>query len=420
MSMHGKFLKVSIWVLVVVLLNLGACIGLYFLKASEYIDSAAFSLGVLPLGVAIAALFLQGFYLIHSLKASFQKVLLLSAISFCLFSYSLGDYLSHPITHLSGDDADTYSKTAHYIVNNHTLQCGDHLIPNRNERHFISQPGYRYYLAAIIATLGKESRGLQYLNGFILLLGFFVLFHYNEQEEAHKWKKWGLALTLILALPNAFWNCFFGLSEWTCLVLIACWLIGIKRQNTLIQVVALGILVLVRQNLLPFTLFLLLLAIINRKHRIYTLAYLLLICLPLIHNIYYADLYCFFADYNAGALMEGQSFLQRFVSGLGRSFGFSTSLDSPIDIYKSNYVWISWLYLFSLLFASGRPIRVVLVIIILLLFIPSLIFGFGYFPRFEFVNLTLVFSAFLGLSPLINEDPYFRMFRTSKCSYLSR
>ena len=95
---------------------------------------------------------------------------------FALLSLPFTPWLASPIVHYEADDSYRYSVYARHMLAQRTLWGSDGLLAD-GARHYVDQPGYRYYLAATIALTGGEHRGLQLFDMGVLLavtLAFLV------------------------------------------------------------------------------------------------------------------------------------------------------------------------------------------------------------------------------------------------------
>ena len=138
-------------------LLVGGVVAELLLKSPLYTDNHALGMHTIGLMVPLvgAMTFAWGTCVLGRFD---QRAVLASVGLFVLLCLPFADLLASPIVHLEGDDSYRYSLYAHNIVNARTLWGSDGLL--YDVRHYVDQPGYRYYVAATIALLGGEHRGM--------------------------------------------------------------------------------------------------------------------------------------------------------------------------------------------------------------------------------------------------------------------
>ncbi|HWJ92316.1 MAG TPA: hypothetical protein VNR87_14465, partial [Flavisolibacter sp.] len=128
-----------------------------------------------------------------------------------------------------GDDFHRYYVYARYMIDNHTLYGSDNLAFPGQGRYYLTQPGYRYFIAAELAAFHDLYRFVQFLNLAMWVFGIFIFVKVIKEvsgREEHR-----ILLTLLLLTPYAIKNSIMGLSEWLTglLLILSCWLYVVKK-----------------------------------------------------------------------------------------------------------------------------------------------------------------------------------------------
>lgn len=291
------------------------------------------------------------------------------------------------VTHCPGDDAYTYSRAARYIIENRTLECGDVLMDESGLRQFRSQPGYRYVLALGMLCF-EESRLMQLF--FLFVLGVGGSHMISRIRTKDRWSFLLHASTVLALTLAAGGFALFGICEWLFLPLFALLFGSMINQKWYAVGLILGLIVFIRQDLFPFIIIVSGILLFKYKAIRILPGLVLMLVLPLVHNSVYADVCMWNVDYADGKLAGGRHLLQRLGDGLSRQLGFDRN--STIDLtYFAKTAFIPFsvglcVHVTSWNERWARTQLLELLLVFAALFIPTALFGWGYYPRFELVN----------------------------------
>ncbi len=341
------------------------------------------------------------------------------AIIVCMPLY---DLLSEKIIHFPTDDSFRYSIYAHNIISTPTLWGGDNLFHNNGSLEFFDQPGYRYYLALAISICRGENRAVQVL-GIVLTSISFSFAHANLIKYNIS-KKIILQITFFWLLSSAymFKNILYGYTEWFTVILAWISTSFLLAKKPRMGLIAYALIPFIRQNLIIASL--LIAILITAKFRIkirdFFVFYLIPVLLPLYHNLYFAEKFKFFVS-NTGSLFD-RGFEPNFYNMLllisSKVLGYfaiplplaskyftDSNLGNPSSFLE--YLALIFVPLGTLLCLSwvintkGRS-RYYLITFFVVTILPTLILGWGSYPRFQFVNLHMCISLFVSLFTIFN------------------
>lgn len=326
---------------------------------------------------------------------------LASAVLFVLLCLPFAGLLASPIVHLEGDDSYRYSLYAHNILAERTLWGSDGLL--HDVRHYVDQPGYRYYLAATIALLGGEHRGMQLFDMAVLLLAILALLGVLE-TRLDRTSFLALAFFLLASAPYAAKNVIYGYTEWFAVVLFMLFVLHLVRGHSLTAVILLALVPFVRQNLLIVSLILAGVLVARTRHWWLLLPYTAVLGLPLYHNLRYAGELRFFVE-NRGALLslaggpldDVMEIVRVVGAKIPHYLGYHPEqelLTLAIAVVFAPYGSALSLWLVGR--TRGRQ-RWLFAAIAAATIAPTLVLGSGSFPRFVYVNLSLVLLSCLAL-----------------------
>ncbi len=356
-------------------------------------------------------------FLITLNKRFTPRFSLIAPVLALIISIPFIDILSSGIIHLPLDDSFRYSFYAHNIISTPTLWGGDNLLRNTGALEYVDQPGYRYYLALAIKLCQGENRGLQVLN--IVLTSFCLGYSHSCFIKERLSKSLLIKITLFWLLSSAymFKNIVYGYSEWLTVNLAwisAALLISKKPRLSLLTY---AIIPFIRQNLLIASAFMALIIFYEYRLKIKDMIifYFIPILLPLYHNLYYAKSFKFLASQDSSLLGHlGQvnlkviyywistKILGYFAIGFPAAMKYlpDANLGNPNSILEyiallfvpfGSILCISWFII------SKRKLRLYFLIVVLITILPTLLLGWGSYPRFHFVNLNICISIFITL-----------------------
>lgn len=335
-----------------------------------------------------------------------KKIIASTLLLFFLTYLPFGMLLLKEVKPVPGDDFDFYFKYAQNMVTNKTLWGGDQIRFPNESKTYITQPGYRYFVALELLIFQKLYRFVSILNigFFIFTIGFF--FKIINLLSNNRKLKIMLSSLIILSVPYATKNILMGLPEWLTIILLIyfSWFYFVKKQPV-IAFIVLAFIPFLRQNLLPPVIMALLIHCItqNMNYKI-ILYFILILLLPVYHNLYYAGELRFFTsifkwpflDYD-GINSTGFKYFQ-IVNNLLHYAGLDIN-DHRLDFIEEGFLMLIG---FVLIFFSLRKYlpnhsmrRWFYTVTLLTLILPGLLLGTDFYPRFEFVVIYFTIVLFL-------------------------
>lgn len=322
---------------------------------------------------------------------------------FVLLCLPFADLFAAPIVYLA-DDARDYSLYAHNILEEHTLWGSDDLV--YSVRYYVDQPGYRYYLAAAIGLLGGEHRGMQLFNLAVLLLTTLTLLRTLQTRVDRPWFV-AFACFLLGSAPYAAKNVLMGMTEWFAVLMFMLFIIHHVRGRALTAVIFLALVPFVRQNLLIVSLILAGVIALTPGRRWLLVPFSAALGLPIYHNLYYAGVLRFLVA------NRGWTGGVEVVSGpQSDPFSLVSMVWSKMPLYLGYYPGQELLTLaIAVIFAPfGTGLVAWLIIatrgwhrwlfaaVAAAAILPTTIMGGLYYPRFVYVNLSLILMTCLTFS----------------------
>ena len=306
--------------------------------------------------------------------------------------------LGSPIVHWEGDDSFRYSTYAHHILAERTLWGADGLL--HGVPYYVDQPGYRYLLAATIALLGGEHRGLQLFHMAAMLAGTIGLLA-AASPRGDRPATVGLALFLLGAAPYAAKNILYGYTEWFTVLLAMLATRSVLKTQWLAAVVILALMPFVRQNLLVVSLVLAVALLVTTRRYWLGLPYLALLGLPLYHNAYYADRWQLLVT-NRGSEVELEAgwfaniweVVFEALSKVPHYLGYHPDQDLGTIAIAVMFVPLGTGLAGWLLSRLESPGRWMLAAVAVAAIGPTLVLGYGSYPRFVYVNLTVTVLSY--------------------------
>ena len=317
---------------------------------------------------------------------------------FALLSLPFAPWLASPIVHYEADDSYRYSVYARHMLAQRTLWGSDGLLAD-GARHYVDQPGYRYYLAATIALTGGEHRGLQ-LFDMGVLLAVTLAFLVTVESRLDRRSFVALAVFLAASAPYAAKNVLYGYGEWLAVALLLLSARQAVGGRTLSAVILLALVPFVRQNLLPVSLLLAALIAWRARKAWLVAPFLAVLALPVYHNLYYAGELRLLVQ-NKGKLVRldggpaaAALEVARVAAGkLPPYLGYHPDQKPLTLAIAVLFVPLGTaLVVWNLARARG-PRLLLLAAIVALTVAPTLVFGSGSYPRFVYVNLTVALTA---------------------------
>lgn len=154
-------------------------------------------------------------------------------------------------------------------MNNKTLWGGDRLFFSGEGNYFVTQPGYRYFVAAELLLFKDLYRFVSLINIALLIIAVFYVQKLIDHIVSERGLRISLLLLVFLSVPYAIKNLLMGLPEWlTVLLLIAVSYLYLIKKKELVAIFILGMVPFFRQNLLITAILLALWILFNSKEKI--------------------------------------------------------------------------------------------------------------------------------------------------------
>ncbi len=344
--------------------------------------------------LVISSLYLL-FCIYYSRLNKFRSLLAISL--FFIVSIPLYPFITQEIYHL-GDDGWRYSVYAKNIISKPTFWGSSGLI-RQGKLIFMDQPGYRYWVAFTMFLFDGERRVTQFFNLFSFLF-VSIIFLLALQKKLGKNDMIKISIFMSLSSPYVAKNILLNLSEWITLMFFMLYLVFLINDKPLLSIINLALVPFIRQNLIIFTILIGVISIFHFRRKILVLPFGLILSLPLIHNIYYANKFQFFAgqvssyaissEYYSGVLpSQILSFFYRLIE--------YTGYEGSTNLFGLILAWLfvpstTMLLIYELLNLRSKRLFIILLLIATAV-IPTLFYGFAYYPRFVYVNQAI--SLFL-------------------------
>ncbi|MDZ7839766.1 MAG: hypothetical protein U5R46_02935 [Gammaproteobacteria bacterium] len=392
-------------------LAIGATAAVLVLKPLLYTDDHALG----PHASALFVPFMAGLAILFYLHLSRNRMgwrALAPLIVCILLSTLFLDVFFQPIEHYRSDDPWRYSLYAHNMLDHGTLWGSSSAYHGADTRHFVDQPGYRYFLAGMIWLCGGENRMMQLLILLVVLaclsIGVSSLKRLDDPLARFT------ALILLLAAPYAAKNAVQGLSEWLAVSLAILYVTALMRDRHVAAVILLALLPFIRQNLLLVAPALAVLQIAATRRASLAIPFFLVFLLPLYHNLYYAGEMKLLVD-NKGTMLDLSAPLYDTMIDAAWMVAAKLITYGGIPVEQVDLHTIAAALLFApaalfgmLYFVFYRPASPpwLCLGILALLVGPTLFFGgHAYFPRFVYTNYMVGFLSLVALAQLVPGQP---------------
>jgi hypothetical protein len=298
-----------------------------------------------------------------------------------------------------GDDFHRYYTYARFMIDHKTLYGGDSLAFPGMGRYYLTQPGYRYFIAGELVLFRDLFRFVQFINLALLLLGifFFIQVLTNQSTKHSTW----ILLIILLFTPYAIKNTLMGLSEWftAFLLMLATWLYVMKRSAAA-AIFVLALVPFFRQNLLIAILLIALYIFLQNRNKWALLpCFLVPILLPLYHNLYFAGEWRFLVKLHAVPLFNSSSSVAFNTAVIGKNLFRLVGLE--ITERQVRFDWMAFAFLPLALFmmipltrSLSKRWRWYFILMALAALLPGLFLGKDYYPRFEFMSIVVILTGY--------------------------
>lgn len=309
-----------------------------------------------------------------------------------------------------GEDLARNMIYAKNMIANNTLWGGDELVFDVHSKAYITQPGYRYFVALELLMFQKLYRFVCIVNLLLFVVAVYAYFQMLRKYIAYKKVAVLLALITLLTVPYATKNILMGLSEWlTVVLLILSVYLYLVKKSVASSLIVLALVVFLRQNLLPPVLLLAILMIMSEKQKmVNAIVFTFFLMLPVYHNFYYNNEVRFFISiFNYPFLTYAENNLPAnginywlLLNNLLHYTGIHLNRNGSVDFIEESFlflwVFLSLAYVVVRHYLSGNK-RIFFLLLLSSIFFPTMILATDFYPRFEFV----VVYFFLVSIPLI-------------------
>ncbi|HZI01932.1 MAG TPA: hypothetical protein VEX63_12350, partial [Flavisolibacter sp.] len=218
----------------------------------DLLDGYQFDAGRNMLGVYFPPILTLIYISVSGFRFGFNKRLLFKCLlTYCIQISPFIPLFTQIVTPQPFDDFSRYYLFAKNMLDNGTLYGSDRLyFKNVPGKHYIIQPGYRYFVLLELFLFKHLYRFIYFINIGLYLLS---VFHFQKVVcHVIQRKKLQLALLLLLLLfsPYAIKNLLMGIPEWLTVILLfwTCYFYIIHR-NEYLAALCLGLVPFFRQNL---------------------------------------------------------------------------------------------------------------------------------------------------------------------------
>lgn len=372
-----------------------------FLALSQYQSGAETICLFIPPFLCVINIYISGYNNRFGLKN-----IILSLLLFLILNIPFRNSLFNEVKPNPGDDFEYCFKYAQNMITNKTLWGGDQIRFPNESKSYITQPGYRYFVALELLIFQKLYRFVSILNISIFITAVFFLFKTIHSVTISRKMKFMFSFLIIFSIPYATKNILMGLPEWLAITLLMFFTYFYFLKNKPIAAfIILAFIPFLRQNLLPPVLVFLFFHFITQKfdYKI-IIAFVIIIMLPVYHNLYYANELRYFTsvfewpffDYKSTGIQRVKIF--HFINNLMHYTGFDFN-NSRIDFIEEGFLM---LIAFVIIYINlGKQIESALlkicfyIVTLFALIIPTLLMATDYYPRFEFVVIYFTIVIFL-------------------------
>lgn len=401
--------------LLLILAVLGCAATLYFranLRALPY------QFGFDSIGLFIPP-FLTGIYLIMErnkrrlTNATLGKAVLL----FIIQLIPLIDLLFVVVLPNPGEDFARNLVYAKNMIANQTLWGGDKIIYPDEGNAFITQPGYRYFIALEMFLFGNVYRFVSVLNILLFIISLFFFMQTLVASVENKIMRQVLLVFVVLTIPYATKNILMGLSEWLMVAFLMLSVYFYKvRRLIAVSILLLALVPFVRQNTLPPVVLLAGWMIFNNRDKlVLAILFLGILLLPVYHNLYFAGQWRFFVSVYHWPFMSYESpskYVQpsgfnfpHVSSNILHYFGIHIRGNGSIDFLEEACMFLlPFIFIYYHIqkkYFSGY-MRLFYLMVTLGVILPTIFFATDFYPRFEFVCVYFAIAVFFFLYPRNN------------------
>jgi hypothetical protein len=293
------------------------------------------------------------------------------------------------------------------MIDHKTFWGGDRLFFKNEGNYYVTQPGYRYFVAGELLLFRDLYRYVSFINIGFLISAIYYFQKLIFEVVADSRLRTSILILNVLCVPYAIKNLLMGLPEWfTVLLLIAFLYLYIIKKKELLAIFILGMVPFFRQNLLiAVSLLALWILLMSRKPVKALIFFLVPLLLPLYHNLYYAGEWRFFVrifnmpflnqsmDNNTSSVMNYDIIVQNILHYTGIDIK-----NGRLDIQLEAVIFLPFflvLYFVMLKTIKTFRLKVIFIVISLSAIVPAIFLGTAYYPRFEFVNVVITLVTYM-------------------------
>jgi len=374
------------------------------------LDDYPYNSGKNLVGVFVPPILTVFYLTISGFIYKFDKILLKKAVVLYLIQiipfFPLFFQTFRPTT---ADDFSRYYLYAKNMIEHKTFWGGDRLFFKDEGNYFVTQPGYRYFVAGQLLLFRDLYRFVSFINVGLLICAIYYFQKLIVETIADSRLRTGILILNVLFVPYAIKNLLMGLPEWfTVLLLMAGSYLYIIKKKELLAMFILGMVPFFRQNLLITVVLLALWILLSSRKPVKAFIFFLVpLLLPLYHNLYFSGEWRFFVrifnmpflnqsmDNNTSSVIDYALIVQNILHYTGIDMK-----NGRLDIHLEAVIFLPFfLILYFIMLKTITPFRLKLVFITISLsaIVPAILFGTAYYPRFEFVNVIITLVTYLLL-----------------------
>ncbi|RXK62453.1 hypothetical protein ESA94_05475 [Lacibacter luteus] len=351
------------------------------------------------------------FAAIMGLKNGFTgKLLAFTIVLFFIQLLPVTDLLFRVIAPNPGEDFARNLAYAQNMIEQKTLWGGDQIAYPEEGKEFVTQPGYRYYLAFQLFCFKHLYRFIGVLNSLLFVIALFWFMKAIVVTVEQKLFRILLVCLVASTVLYATKNILMGLNEW---LMILCLLLSVYyykvKSNEILAVVFLALVVFVRQNALLSVMLMFFWMFYNSKNKILSLTFFsLTLLLPVYHNLYYAGKLQFFVSIHQWPFLKYVSTSKltpahavNYMNVLNNVFhylGFHVRNTGVIDFIEEGFFFLLAfpviVFYIQKKFFLGLH-RFYYLATVALMVGPTVFLGTHFYPRFEFVCFYFGIAAFV-------------------------
>lgn len=383
----------------------------FFFRTS--LKNLPYQFGIDSIGLFIPP-FLTGIYMFFSgFRNGFTNAVLVKAIIlFAIQLMPLSDLLFRVVLPNPGEDFARNLAYARNMIANNTLWGGDKIAYPDEGYAFITQPGYRYFIALEMLLFKNLYRIVSVVNILFFIIALFFSLKSLSSSLTNSRFRLLLLFFLVFTIPYATKNILMGLSEWLMVSILMLSVYFFKvRNSTFIAIVLLALVPFIRQNTLPSVVILGFWIIYNSKNRLLAgFLFFIFLMLPFYHNLFYAGEWRFFVSIYHWPFLSYESpskYIEssginysHITSNLLHYFGIHIRGNGHVDFLEEAFAFLFpfiFIYFFIQKKYFSGYLRILFLMITLGVIIPTIFFATDFYPRFEFVCVYFAVAAFLFL-----------------------